>query len=109
MSSREYEKVIPIDRPRSQCANALIFFGSSTGISSAEKKIVFGSTRLISPVHHIWKIDSLVHLQDRKKRLLWYLNTTHLFHSPLAFFLLLEQLTFAGDIPSVALGDDILA
>src|SRR5713101_4707670 len=52
---------------------------------------------------------ALVKLQHRHERLLRNLDRTHPLHPSLSFFLLLEQLAFAGDVAPVALGEDILA
>src|SRR6185437_15308343 len=47
-------------------------------------------------------------LQHRQERLLWNLHLSELLHAFLAFFLLLEQLALAADVPAVALGQHVL-
>src|SRR5688572_27502596 len=51
----------------------------------------------------------LPHLQHREKRLLGDLHLAHALHAPLAFLLLLEQLSLARDVPAIALREDVLA
>ena len=51
----------------------------------------------------------LADLEYRKERLLRDIDFANPLHSLLAFFLLFEQLAFAGDVAAVALGDHVLA
>src|SRR2546425_12351012 len=55
-----------------------------------------------------WNGTRLVNLQDRQERLLRDLDRSYLLHPLLSFFLLLEQLPLARDVPPVALGGHIL-
>src|SRR5713101_2952663 len=48
-------------------------------------------------------------LEHRQERFLRHLDLADLFHPLLAFLLLLEQLTLAGDVAAVTLGGDVLA
>ena len=51
----------------------------------------------------------LVHPEHRQECLLRDLDRTHPLHPLLAFLLFLEQLPLAGDVPTVTLGEDVLA
>src|SRR5215207_6804269 len=48
-------------------------------------------------------------LEHGQEGLLGHLDLPHLLHALLARFLLLEQLSLAGHVAAVALGDDVLA
>src|SRR2546425_7194376 len=81
---------------------------TSTGpwrAASASKRGVVSTT---SPRKAVW-MTRLVNLQDRQERLLRDLDRSYLLHPLLSFFLLLEQLALARDVPPVALGGHILA
>ena len=52
---------------------------------------------------------SLLHLEDRQEGLLGDLHRPDLLHALLALLLLLEELALAGDVATVALGEDVLA
>src|SRR5271157_306996 len=52
---------------------------------------------------------SLPDLEQGEKRLLRNLNASDLLHPFLAFFLLLEELAFPGDVAAIAFCGDILA
>src|SRR5437879_9591802 len=53
--------------------------------------------------------SALAHPQDRQECFLGDLDRAHPLHSLLALFLLLEELALPGDVPTVALGQHVLA
>src|SRR5258705_9800359 len=94
---------------------------TSTGPRFASSAIS-GVVRMTSPRKLVWITSDplnqsprsrggpfvLIHLEDGEKRFLRDLDRADLLHTLLSFFLLLEELALARNVPTVAFGEYVL-